>query len=102
MGAGENRQAEHYFRKLTQITVLFAVVWNVLIFGLTPVLMHFYALEPQTKSLGIRLVLLTTFSMPWRFPSPTPWAKACGQPGMWSSPLLFPCLQPLGYGWSCP
>lgn len=75
MGAGEIRQAEHYFRKLTQITVLFAVVWNVLIFGLTPVLMHFYALEPQTKSLGIRLVLLHNIFNALAFPFADPLGK---------------------------
>jgi Na+-driven multidrug efflux pump len=55
--------------------VLFAVVWNVLIFGLTPVLMHFYALEPQTKSLGIRLVLLHNIFNALAFPFADPLGK---------------------------
>lgn len=58
MGAGEIEQAEHYFKKLTGITVLFAFVWNGLVFAATPVLMSFYALEPETKRLTVLLVLI--------------------------------------------
>lgn len=58
MGAGEIGQADHYFRKLTKITLVFAILWNGLIFAVTPVLMSFYALEDQTKQLIIWLVLI--------------------------------------------
>lgn len=58
MGAGEIGQADHYFRKLTKITLVFAVLWNGLIFAVTPVLMSLYALEDQTKQLIIWLVLI--------------------------------------------
>ena len=58
MGAGEISQADYYFRKLTKITLVFAVLWNGLIFAVTPVLMSFYALEDQTKQLIIWLVLI--------------------------------------------
>ena len=57
MGAGDISQAEYYFKKLTKITVGFAVIWNGLIFAVTPILMHFYALESETKHLIILLVL---------------------------------------------
>lgn len=40
MGAGDISQAEQYFRKLTKITVGFALLWNSLIFAATPVLLH--------------------------------------------------------------
>lgn len=58
MGAGEIGQADYYFRKLTKITLVFAVLWNGLVFAVTPVLMSFYALEDQTKQLIIWLVLI--------------------------------------------
>lgn len=58
MGAGDIEQAEMYFRKLTKITLVFAIAWNALIFAVTPVFMSFYALEDQTKRLGILLVLI--------------------------------------------
>lgn len=58
MGAREISQAEYYFKKLTKITVLFAVAWNGLVFAVTPILMSFYALEPETKHLTILLVLI--------------------------------------------
>ena len=58
MGAGDIPQAEAYFKKLLKITMVFTVVWNTFIFALTPVMMHFYALEDETKHLIILLVLL--------------------------------------------
>lgn len=58
MGAGDIEQAEMYFRKLTKITLVFAIAWNALIFAVTPVFMSFYALENQTKRLVILLVLI--------------------------------------------
>ena len=58
MGAGDTEQAEMYFRKLTKITLVFAIAWNALIFAVTPVFMSFYALEDQTKRLVILLVLI--------------------------------------------
>lgn len=58
MGAGDIEQAEMYFRKMTKITLVFAIAWNALIFAVTPVFMSFYALEDQTKRLVILLVLI--------------------------------------------
>ena len=58
MGAGDIEQAEMYFRKLTKITLIFAIAWNALIFAITTVFMSFYALEDQTKRLVILLVLI--------------------------------------------
>lgn len=58
MGAGDIEQAEMYFRKLTKITLVFAIAWNALIFAVTPAFMSFYALEEQTKRLVILLVLI--------------------------------------------
>lgn len=58
MGVGDIEQAEMYFRKLTKITLVFAIAWNALIFAVTPVFMSFYALEDQTKRLVILLVLI--------------------------------------------
>ncbi|MBQ7478733.1 MAG: MATE family efflux transporter [Selenomonadaceae bacterium] len=63
MGAQDIRAAEFYFKKLMGITVKMSVVWNVLTFALTPLFLNLYALEPETKTLVIYLVLLhNTFS----------------------------------------
>lgn len=58
MGNRDIQAAEVYFKKLTKITLLLSSVWNLLIFLLTPLFMRFYALEPDTKQLVIRLVLI--------------------------------------------
>lgn len=58
MGNHDTRAADYYFGKLTKITLLLSSVWNLSIFILTPVFLQFYALEPETKRLVIRLVLI--------------------------------------------
>ena len=58
MGNGDVEAADYYFRKLTKITLLLSTAWNALIFLLTPFIMQFYALSPETKRLVIWLVLI--------------------------------------------
>ena len=58
MGNGDVDAAEHYFKRLTRITLLISSAWNLLIFLLTPFFMKFYALQPETKRLVIWLVLI--------------------------------------------
>lgn len=75
MGAGEIEQAEFYFKKLTKITLGFAIVWNILIFAATPVLMNFYALSQETKRLTILLVLTHNIFNALAFPFADPLGK---------------------------
>ena len=75
MGAGDTDAAERYFRKLMKITVLFAVAWNALIFALTPIILHFYALAPETKQLVLWLVLLHNLFSAFAFPFADPLGK---------------------------
>ena len=58
MGNRDTQAAEAYFRKLMKITLVLSSMWNLLIFLLTPVFMRFYALEPDTKQLVMKLVLI--------------------------------------------
>ncbi|MCC8111369.1 MAG: MATE family efflux transporter [Ruminococcus sp.] len=75
MGAGDMDQVEMYFKKLLKITITFALVWDVLIFAATPVMMHFYALEEETKQLTIRLVLVHIIFNAAAFPFTDPLGK---------------------------
>lgn len=75
MGAGDAEQAEYYFRKLLGITIGFAVLWNLLIFLITPPLMSIYALEEETKALVIRLVLIHNIFSALVFPFADPLGK---------------------------
>lgn len=75
MGAGDTDAAERYFRKLMKITVLFAVAWNALIFVLTPIILHFYTLAPETKQLVLWLVLLHNLFNALAFPFADPLGK---------------------------
>ena len=58
MGRGDTESAEYYFQKLSRITLTVSAGWNLLIFILTPLFMTAYALEPETKQLVFRLVLI--------------------------------------------
>lgn len=75
MGAGDIPQAEYYFKKLLKISVVGSIVWNGVIFVLTPILMHFYALEPEVKHMVILLVLLHNIFSATAFPFAEPLGK---------------------------
>lgn len=75
MGAGDIPQAEYYFKKLLKISVVGSIVWNGVIFALTPILMHFYALEPEVKHMVILLVLLHNIFSATAFPFAEPLGK---------------------------
>lgn len=75
MGAGDTVQAELNFKKLTKVTLVFAILWNGLVFAVTPVLMNFYALEEETKRLTILLVLVHNIFNAVAFPFADPLGK---------------------------
>lgn len=58
MGAQDLTAAENYFKKLTKITILLSVGWNILILAVTPLLMKTFTLADETKRLVILLVLI--------------------------------------------
>lgn len=58
IGAGDVNGADYYFRKLTKITMVAAILWNILVFALTPVIMEFYPLSGEIRHLVIKLVLI--------------------------------------------
>ena len=72
MGANDVKAADFYFKKLTKITLAFSVIWNILVFVLTPFFMKFYALSSETKELIIILVfihnLFNTVAFPFSGP----------------------------------
>lgn len=58
MGANDIDSANFYFRKLNKITLILSVIWNVLVFAVTPLLISKSAISPEAKSLVIWLVLI--------------------------------------------
>ena len=58
MGADDTEAAEYYFRKLNRIALLSSAAWNALIFVLTPILMHYYPVSDEIKTLVIELVII--------------------------------------------
>ncbi len=75
MGANEIEQAEYYFKKLTKITLAFAICWNIVIFAMTPLLMHFYLISEEAKELTVWLVLIHNIFNAFSFPFADPLGK---------------------------
>ncbi len=58
MGAKDIDSANFYFKKLNKITLALSVLWNVLIFAVTPLIVQFSAISQEAKTLVIWLVLI--------------------------------------------
>ncbi len=75
MGAGDTAQAEYYFHKLLKITLAVSVIWNALVFVLTPAVMPFFDVEPETRKLTVWLVLIHNLFNCLAFPFADPLGK---------------------------
>lgn len=58
MGAKDIDSANLYFKKLNKITFVLSILWNILIFAITPLIVQYSAISPEAKSLVIWLVLI--------------------------------------------
>lgn len=58
MGARDIDAANFYFKKLNKITLVLSILWNALIFAITPLIVRHSAISPEAKELVIRLVLI--------------------------------------------
>lgn len=75
MGSLDTEQAEFYFRKLLKITILISIIWNAVIFALTPLVMQFYDVTGETKRLVVILVLIHNIFNCIAFPFADPLGK---------------------------
>ena len=51
MGAGNIDSANFYFKKINKLTLFLSIAWNALIFAITPLLLRFFLISDETKSL---------------------------------------------------
>lgn len=51
MGARDIDAANFYFKKLNRITLVLSVLWNALIFAITPLIVRYSAISPEAKEL---------------------------------------------------
>lgn len=58
MGAGDIDAANFYFKKLNKITLVLSVLWNALVFAITPLIVRHSAISPEAKELVVWLVLI--------------------------------------------
>ncbi len=58
MGAWDIDAANFYFKKLNKLTLILSILWNALIFAITPLIVRYSAISPEAKQLVIWLVLI--------------------------------------------
>lgn len=58
MGARDIDSANYYFKKLNKITLVLSILWNALIFAITPLIVRYSAISADAKTLVIWLVLI--------------------------------------------
>lgn len=75
MGTGDVPQAERYFKKLMKTTVVLSLVWNGMIFALTPLIAGTYAVSDTTRRYIIWLVLIHNVANSIIFPFADPLGK---------------------------
>ena len=68
MGAKDVDQAKFYFSKLIKWSLIFSIVWNVLVLAITPFILQFYNLADETKHLIIILVIIHNIANTVVFP----------------------------------
>lgn len=69
MGSGDIEAAEYYFRKLYRMTLVGSVIWNILIFAITPVVTLAYPLSDEIIHLVIALVFIHNLFNAAAFPA---------------------------------
>ena len=68
MGAKDVDQAKFYFSKLIKWSLVFSIVWNVLVLAITPCILQFYNLAYETKHLIFILVIIHNIANTVVFP----------------------------------
>lgn len=58
MGAGDVEASEYYNKKLLRMTYLGGVLWNLVFFLITPLILQFYSLSAETVRLIMILVII--------------------------------------------
>ena len=58
VGARDINAANLYFKKLNKITLVLSILWNALIFAITPLIVRYSAISPEAKQLVVWLVLI--------------------------------------------
>lgn len=96
MGAGDPTQAEHYFQKLIRITLLLSVIWNAVVFAVTPVIMPFFDVAEETKRLTIWLVLIHNIFNCVAFPFADPLGKGLRAAGDVKFTMIWSIITTIG------
>ena len=58
VGAGDYEAAKWNIKKLTRLSLLLALIWNVMVMALTPILLTLYNLSDETKRLILIIVAI--------------------------------------------
>lgn len=62
MGARDIDAANFYFKKLNKITLVLSVLWNALIFAITPLIVRYSAISAEAKTLVVWVLINNIFN----------------------------------------
>lgn len=68
MGKQDTSQAKYYFKKLNRLALVLSLIWNVLIFLITPGWVKFYQVSQETIQMVIYLVAIHNFFNAFVYP----------------------------------
>lgn len=68
MGKKDTAQAKYYLKKLNRLSLVLSVIWNMLIFFITPGWMKFYQVSEETIQMVIYLVAIHNFFNAFIYP----------------------------------
>ena len=68
MGARDINATNLYFKKLNKITLVLSILWNALIFAITPLIVRYSAMSQEAKELVIWLVLINNIFNAFAYP----------------------------------
>ncbi len=75
MGAQDPEAADYYMIRLLKMTYIASVTWNGLLILAVPLVMQFYDLAPETKTLVVLLVVIHNVFNAFIFPISSPFAN---------------------------
>ena len=111
MGANDIESANFYFRKLNKISLVLSVIWNVLVFAITPLITRHSAISPEAKTLVVWMVLINNVFCGLAYPFAGPLGSGLRAAGdvrftmivsitlTVAARLLFSAMFGLWFGW---
>ena len=58
IGAGDEDAADYYLRKLTRLSLVLCIIWNIIVLALTPLILPLYKISDEAKHYVLIIVII--------------------------------------------